>query len=117
MLGTALQNRQNLVVTQYFPLGWQILQVCLKEKYLINLEKKDDLMLFTFATKENIPLIRSFQPYSLSGRRVKLSYLEICQYKEFSKVFFISTIFGIMSHHNAIARKIGGELLCSIQIQ
>jgi ribosomal protein S8 len=62
---------------------------------------------------KNQPLTKYFKLMSRPSRTFYISYpaLRILQKKTYSSIYFVSTSAGLMTHHDAITRRIGGILI------
>ena len=63
---------------------------------------------------DGVPVIRELKRVSKPGRRVYLGVKDIPQVRQGLGVSIVSTPQGVMSDANARAKKVGGEVLCTV---
>lgn len=98
-----------------------ILKVFLEEGYIRDVKKVtmegqcyDVLRIALKFDKEQMPVVSRLTRVSRPGRRVYVGYRDIHPVRRGLGTHVLSTPRGIMVDREAVKRKLGGELLCSI---
>jgi small subunit ribosomal protein S8 len=104
------------VVFPYSSFKWSICEKLEKSNFLSNcwFDKKNKnikIKIKYFNQHSNIHEIKKF---SSASRHIYLKSKEIKNYCRGRSIFFISTPFGLLTHHEALEKSAGGKLIFSI---
>ena len=84
-----------------------------EERILDKIEKKDGTLVLTISYHKKRPILIDLKIISKPGLRVYKTSDQLAKHKG-SSVLLVSTSKGILSHRNAIKKRLGGEIICEI---
>ena len=111
--------RKSEVSIPYSKLKMQLAQIMLREGYLESVAKNEDAKFSEIIIKlkyedRNTPKIRSLRRVSKSGRRIYVSHDKLPRVLGGLGLAIVTTSKGLLTNKEAVAAKIGGEVICEI---
>jgi small subunit ribosomal protein S8 len=115
----AQMARKSEVSIPYSKLKMQLAQIMLREGYLESVAKNEDAKFSEIIIKlkyedRNTPKIRSLRRVSKSGRRIYVSHDKLPRVLGGLGLAIVTTSKGLLTNKEAVAAKIGGEVICEI---
>ena len=97
----------------------EIVNVLLRRNYIKNFVEVEDnrqklLRLYLRYDSENRSAITGLSRISKSGLRVYANKEDLKRMSRLMGMFIVSTPKGILTHHQAIAERVGGEVICRV---